>query len=120
MPDLKLDLELLQQLKDDLEAIATEFKDADDFSNDVADSTGHDQLGSHVEDFAHKWNDKRKSMTEAVEDLQKSIAAISDGFTQVDAGLAKALEDAAPDNAKIPATPTDPGENSGKGKGVGK
>jgi uncharacterized protein YukE len=119
MPDLKLDLELLQQLKEDLEAIATEFKGADDFSDDVANSTGHDDLGSHVEDFAHKWNDKRKSMTEAVEDLQKSIAAISDGFTQVDAGLAKALEDAAPANAKIPATPHAPAGTPGGGGGGG-
>ena len=117
MPDLKLDLELLQQLKDDLEAIRSEFKVADDFSDDVADATGHDQLGSHVTDFAHKWNDKRKSMTEAVEDLQKSIAAISDGFTQVDAGLAKALQDAAPDNAKIPATPQPPAGYPGGGEG---
>jgi uncharacterized protein YukE len=108
MPDLKLDLALLQQLKEDLKAIEKEFKDADDFSDDVADATGHDDLGSHVRDFAHKWNDKRKSMTEAVEDLYKSIEAISDGFTQVDDGLAKALEDAG-----VPAPPAQPGGGKG-------
>lgn len=100
MADLKIDLELLQQLKEDLEAIAKEFTDADDFSDSVAEATGHDNLSSHVKDFAHKWNDKRKSMTEAVEGLQKSVAAISNGFTQVDAGLAKALEQGAADTAK--------------------
>jgi DNA-binding ferritin-like protein len=93
--DLKLDLERLRQLRDDLDAVVKEFKNADDFSDAVADATGHDSLHDHVRDFAHKWNDKRKSMTENVENLQQQIKAISDGFTQVDEGLAKALEDAA-------------------------
>jgi uncharacterized protein YukE len=100
MADVVIDLELLQQLKEDLEAIAKEFADADDFSDSVAEATGHDQLSSHVRDFAHKWNDKRKKMTEDVEGLQKSIAAISDGFTKVDDGLAKALEQGAADTKK--------------------
>jgi hypothetical protein len=34
-------------------------------------------------------------MTENVQALQSQVASIADGFTQVDAGLAKALEDAA-------------------------
>ncbi len=92
MADLKLDLEALTQLKNDLDAVVKEFTNADDFSDDVADATGSDELHGHVRDFAHKWNDKRKSMTENVQNLQKQIEAISDGFTQVDAGLAKALE----------------------------
>lgn len=99
MADLKLDLELLNQLKEDLEAVAKEFADADDFSDAVADATGHDSLAHHVEEFAHKWNDKRKAMTQNVEALQQQIGAISDGFTQVDAGLAKALEEGANDVA---------------------
>ncbi|MGN6327259.1 hypothetical protein [Pseudolysinimonas sp.] len=94
MADLTLDLQLLGQLRDDLDAIVKEFKDADDFSDDVANATGHDGLHDHVRDFAHKWNDKRKKMTENVEALQKQIAAITDGFTKVDDQLAKALEDA--------------------------
>lgn len=49
-----------------------------------------------MEDFAHKWNDNRKAMTEAVEALRKKIEGITDGFTQVDDGLAKALTDSAP------------------------
>jgi len=93
--DLQLDLALLEQLKTDLDAIVKEFKGADDFSDDTADATGHDELAGHVRDFAHKWNDKRKKMTEAVENLSSSVASITDGFTQVDDGLAKALEEGA-------------------------
>lgn len=104
MSDLKLDLQLLTQLKDDLDAVVAEFKNADDFSDSVADATGHDGLHGHVRDFAHKWNDKRQKMTDNVAALQQQVKAISDGFTQVDAGLAKALEDAAKEGAeKYPA-----------------
>ncbi|MGJ4844647.1 MULTISPECIES: hypothetical protein [unclassified Leifsonia] len=104
MTDLKLDLELLGQLKSDLEAIVSEFKGADDFSDAVADATGHDGLSGHVRDFAHKWNDKRKKMTESVESLSKSVAGVTDGFTKVDEGLATALEDAAK-SQDYPAAP---------------
>lgn len=91
MTDLKLDLAILTQLRDDLDAVVAEFKEADDFSDIVGEATGHDSLHSHVSDFAHKWNDTRKKMTEDVESLRQQIAAITDGFTQVDESLAKAL-----------------------------
>jgi len=99
MADLVLDLERLRELKNDLEAVVKEFKNADDFSDDVADATGQDDLAGKVRDFASKWNDKRKKMLADVENLQAQIKAISDGFTKVDSGLAKALED----NGKTPA-----------------
>jgi len=99
-PDLKLDLQLLAQLRDDLDAVVREFENADDISDDVAEATGDDELQDRVHDFAHKWNDKRKKMTESVKALRESIGAITDGFTKVDAELAKALEDAAAEVAK--------------------
>jgi hypothetical protein len=97
--DLKLDLKLITQLDDDLESVVAEFKNADDFSSDVADATGNDDLADKVRDFASKWNDKRKKMTSNVEGLQSQVKAISHGFTQVDQGLAKALETPAPSSA---------------------
>lgn len=95
--DLDLDLTLLHQLRDDLESVVKEFTDADDFSDDVAEATGHDDLSGHVRDFAHKWNDKRKKMTESVEALHQQIGAITDAFTKLDSELAKALEAGAED-----------------------
>jgi hypothetical protein len=95
MADLTLDLKLLEQLKEDLESVVREFTDADDFSDEVAEATGHDGLHGHVRDFAHKWNDKRKGMTENVSTLQGQIASISDGFSKTDEGLAAALEQSA-------------------------
>jgi uncharacterized phage infection (PIP) family protein YhgE len=94
--DLKLDLELLDKLSSDLAAVVAEFKNADDFSDDVAEATGQDDLAGKVRDFASKWNDKRGKMTTEVENLQKQISGISKGFTSVDDGLAKALTTPAP------------------------
>lgn len=116
MADLTIDLQLLAQLKADLDAVVREFKDADDFSDSVAEATGHDGLHSHVEDFAHKWNDKRAKMTENVEALQQQVAAVSDGFSQTDTGLAKALEDAA--SSSPTDFPNPPSTPSGKPRNV--
>ncbi|MBK4348409.1 hypothetical protein [Lacisediminihabitans changchengi] len=114
MTDVILDLALLEQLKSDLDAVVREFTNADDFSNDVADATGHDELHSHVEDFAHKWNDKRAKMTENVAALQQQVGAVYDGFSQTDQGLAKALEDAANSGpADYPPVPAKTAANHG-------
>jgi uncharacterized protein YukE len=99
MSDLEIRTDLLEQLTTDLDVIAQEFERADDFSNEIATAVGHDELASKVHDFAHKWNDKRAEMTQAVKALQQQIAAISDAFTQTDSELAKALQDAAAETA---------------------
>jgi len=103
--DLVLDMKLLDQLRDDLTAVVSEFQNADSFSDAVAAATGHDDLAGHVESFAHKWNKKRADMTKSVENLQKAVEAITAGFTNVDKGLAKALEDAAKSGDKAYPAP---------------
>ena len=70
MADLVLKLDELVQLRDDLDAVVREFQNADDFSDSVAEATGHDDLHGHVRDFAHKWNEKRSDMTENVKIVQ--------------------------------------------------
>jgi L-lactate utilization protein LutB len=100
MTDLLLDLGLLQQLADDLAVISREFTNADKFSKDVADATGHDALRQQVEDFADKWNDKREKMVEELDALQSMVKAVSDGFTTVDDRFAKALEEGAAETLK--------------------
>ncbi|MCP2029982.1 uncharacterized protein YukE [Okibacterium sp. HSC-33S16] len=115
MSDLQIRTDLLEQLTTDLDAIAKEFDKADEFSDEVAHAVGHEELSGKVEDFAHKWNDKRKEMTEAVKALQQQIQAISDAFTEADNELSKALEEAAsetattnPDAAPGSRTPSTP------------
>lgn len=107
MADLNLDMQLLQRMHDDLDRIASAFSGADAFSQQAAADVGHDELAGHVREFAEKWNDKREAMTKKITALAKSTAAVTDGFTKADAGLAKALRDSA-DTARrqgIPLTP---------------
>lgn len=94
MSDLILDLQRLESLEKDLQSVIDEFHNASEFSHDVAHATGDDELAGKVRDFADRWNDKRKEMTKNVEGVKKALAAITDNFTKVDQGLAKALEDA--------------------------
>jgi hypothetical protein len=101
--DLKLDVQRLIQLRDDLQRVISEFNDAEDFSGVVAEATGHDELAGEVHDFAGKWNKKRKQMAADVQALHDQLAAITDGFTKVDQGLAKALEQSANDTSGKPA-----------------
>jgi hypothetical protein len=111
MVDLSIDLQVLGQLEADLKAIVAEFDDADDFSDTVADATGHDQLGHDLHDFAHRWNDKRKKMNSDVKALAESVKSIAENFTKTDTELAKALEGAASSGDKAypkPATPAKP------------
>lgn len=93
--DLKIDMASLKGLAADLKTISDEFKNADNNSEDAADATGHDELRDKVQDFADKWRVKRDEMGENVTKLQGVLQSIVDTFTQVDEGLAKALEEKA-------------------------
>jgi|SRR5690606_4793118 len=93
--DLSIDMDQLRMLSEDLKAITSELENADGNAQDAADATGHDELRDRVNDFADKWEIKRAEMLENVKKLSGIITSISDAFSEVDTGLAKALEDAA-------------------------
>ncbi|GGM33727.1 hypothetical protein ACFQBY_07355 [Promicromonospora citrea] len=93
--DLSIDMEQLRKLSDDLKAISNELEHADGNAKDAAEATGHDELRDRVNDFADKWEIKRGEMLENVKKLSGIITSISEAFSEVDTGLAKALEDAA-------------------------
>ncbi|MFI6428354.1 MULTISPECIES: hypothetical protein [unclassified Promicromonospora] len=93
--DLSIDMEQLTALKDDLKAITSELENADGNAQAAADATGHDELRDRVNDFADKWEIKRGEMLENVKKLSDIITQIVDTFKEIDAGLGKALEDAA-------------------------
>jgi uncharacterized protein YukE len=95
MSDLVIQMSLLEQLEQDLAAIAAEYEKADEFSGEMSDAVGHDELGERVREFSHTWNDRRTNMTKQVTALRDQVAAIREAFTQVDAELGKALVEAA-------------------------
>lgn len=90
--DLQVDIAALSTLAEDLKKVAAEFKDADNTSEDAAGATGHDGLRDDVQDFADSWRAKREDMLGDVTKLQGIVEQIASTFTQVDADLAKALE----------------------------
>ncbi|MCA5895071.1 hypothetical protein LEP48_17210 [Isoptericola sp. NEAU-Y5] len=93
--DLSINMEELRTLAEDLKTIKDEFEGADDRAEDAADATGHDDLRDKVNDFADKWRIKREEMTGNVVKLQGIIQQVVDTFTEIDAELAKALEEGA-------------------------
>lgn len=97
--DLSIDMGTLQTLATDLASIVRELENADERASDAAEATGHDGLRDRVNDFADKWRIKREDMIADVQTLSDVMTAIVDTFTQVDADLAKALEDAAAEKA---------------------
>ncbi|WP_402462030.1 hypothetical protein [Isoptericola aurantiacus] len=93
--DLSIDMAELRTLATDLATIRDELEGAGDGADVAADATGHDGLRDVVQDFADKWRIKREEMTGDVTKLQDIIQQVVDTFTQVDAELAKALEESA-------------------------
>jgi cytochrome c556 len=93
--DLSVDMESLRTLATDLASIVDELENADDNASDAAEATGHDELRERVNDFADKWRIKREEMIGDVKKLSEIMTQIVDTFTEVDAELAKALEDSA-------------------------
>lgn len=91
-PDLRLELDELRQLTAELAAIAHAFDDAGGLSGSVAEATGDDGLAGHVRDFARTWQAKRQQMAESVQALHRHLEAMTNGFTEVDARLAAAVE----------------------------
>lgn len=93
--DLSIDMATLETLASDLSSIVDELEDADDNAQAAADATGHDDLRDRVNDFADKWRIKREEMLGDVKKLSEILTQIVATFTEVDASLAKALEDSA-------------------------
>ena len=91
--DLSIDMATLSTLAADLTSIVDELENANGHAEAAADLVGDDHLRDRVNDFADKWRIKRQDMVGDVKGLSDILTAIVDNFTQVDADLAKALED---------------------------
>ena len=91
MPDLRIDLDRMRMVGDDLHRVAREFDGADVRSDGIAEATGHPGLADAVRSFAHSWNDTREEMTGGITALGDAAAAIAEAFTQTDADLAAAV-----------------------------
>ena len=93
MVNIRVDLDQLETLYNNLKTVKNNFASAERFSDEVSSAVGHPGLAHSVQDFADKWNDKRAEMVKSVEDTAKRVDAIHDGFIQADQALAESLAD---------------------------
>lgn len=91
MADLKLDTAQLRKTGTDLRLVATEFEHANARSEQLGEALGHAKLASKVRDFAHKWDDTRGKMVDAIASLAEACKDIGEGFESLDTELAAAL-----------------------------
>lgn len=71
--------------------IATEFEGANAESDTIAAAAGHSGLSKSVHDFAHGWDDKRKTMTDALKAMSQAATAVADTWKDFDEQGAAAL-----------------------------
>jgi uncharacterized protein YukE len=103
MDKLKIDTEVLRESVRALDLVDSEFTDANNNSDALADAVGHNELADRVRNFAHNWDHRRKEMIEAIESLRKILTEGADTIEQTDQKLASNLTDPAPAPAPSPS-----------------
>ncbi|MFJ6069870.1 hypothetical protein ACIQFU_03340 [Streptomyces sp. NPDC093065] len=89
MSDLTVDFELLKTSSKQLNAIRREFKDLDDWKDDITSVVGASELRSAMTDFIDNWDDNRKRLVESLEEVGKMVEGTRDAFKGLDDELAK-------------------------------
>jgi Sec-independent protein translocase protein TatA len=98
MADIMLDLERLREAQAGVAAAVAEFKDASDINNDLEEAIGRPDdrsaLRDKASDFESAWNGKRDTLTENLENINKQLKSIIDGWDEWDTTTASDLEGA--------------------------
>lgn len=88
MPDLRIDLDGLLALEQELRMVHAHFGNAEEFSDAVADLVGHPQLHDVVHDFAGKWNIRREELMQEIQRVADTAEAIRETFQELDREMA--------------------------------
>jgi len=91
MSEMVIDVDALDSLGGNLGNVADEFENANANSDQIADAVGHSRLHDTIRDFAHKWDDTRKKMSDAIRSLSDASKGLADGWRNVDQQGADAL-----------------------------
>jgi len=91
MPDLSIDLALLESTENGLKKIARDITNMPALSNTLAIATGEGVLALAVQDFAKNWDRKRHDMESALTTMAKSVSNIHDQFQGLDNQLGQAV-----------------------------
>ena len=102
MDKLKIDTQNLRDAASALKVIKTEFEDANDNSDTLADAVGHSHLAGKIRDFAHNWDMKRKGFVDDIGELEKNLTEGADAIDKTDQQLAAGLTSPSPSPAPVP------------------
>ncbi|MEW2118469.1 hypothetical protein AB0945_25430 [Streptomyces sp. NPDC005474] len=90
MSDLVVDFDLLSTSAKQLNAIQREFKNLDDWKDEIKSVVGASELKEAMTDFIDNWDDNRKRLLESLESVGKMVEGTRDTFKSLDDELAKA------------------------------
>lgn len=95
MSDVYIDLEQIGEVKDQLDAIITEFENATSNSEaleaDIGDPFGDSSLRDKARDFEERWDDKRGDLKDGLKGIRDHVQGVIDGFKGWDSETAVAL-----------------------------
>jgi ABC-type Fe3+-hydroxamate transport system substrate-binding protein len=95
MDQLIIDTLVLDAARIDVSRIHSEFTEATDRSERLADAVGHAALAERVQEFVNNWDHRRAELAEQLATVRDNLAVIVEGFAATDQDLAAALTEQA-------------------------
>ena len=107
MPDVRIKIDTLSKVVEQLDEIVGEFKNATSQSEEleaaIGNPYGRGELRDKAQDFEERWDDKRDDLKESLEDLRKHVKGVVDGFENWDSETA--LQFQASNSVQAPGAP---------------
>ena len=88
---LTVDTVAVRSLADNLATVHQSLADAQTTTASLSTMVGHAHLGSVIDDFSGKWDDRRRELSEQLDTLRSMSTGVADGFDSLDSELATAL-----------------------------
>ncbi|MGW4147232.1 hypothetical protein [Streptomyces albogriseolus] len=89
MSDLTVDFSLLNTSAKQLKAIQKEFKELNEWKDDIQSVVGARELKEAMADFIENWDDNRKRLLDDLENVGKMVEGTRNAFKGLDDELAK-------------------------------
>lgn len=88
---LQIDTDEVSRVSTNLATIVRNLESAEADSHTLGNLIPVPELARAAEDFAHKWDDRRRELVEQVTALKEQAQAVADAFNEVDSQLVDAL-----------------------------
>lgn len=89
--DLKVNVDLLVESESRLRKLKKEFGNLEARNDGIREHWGSTGITDAMDEFVDNWDDYRKALLENIDVVGKLVKATIDGFTGLDAELAKQL-----------------------------